>query len=164
MLVVTSGDRRVDEKKVSALVGKIGRADADFVKAQTGFTIGTTAGASTGGATAGAFANVSNGGGSPYSLASGDWWSFVLYGNRVIGSNYANTPQSFVIGTSAAFADLSADAPRAKHLAVVRDFIVAGNIIGRGANAATIGTAEDAIQWSALDDPTTWPAVGQRNS
>jgi prolyl-tRNA editing enzyme YbaK/EbsC (Cys-tRNA(Pro) deacylase) len=39
-LVVTSGDRRVDEKKVSALVGKIGRADADFVKAQTGFSIG----------------------------------------------------------------------------------------------------------------------------
>jgi prolyl-tRNA editing enzyme YbaK/EbsC (Cys-tRNA(Pro) deacylase) len=40
VLVVTSGDRRVDEKKISALVGKIGRADADFVKAQTGFTIG----------------------------------------------------------------------------------------------------------------------------
>jgi prolyl-tRNA editing enzyme YbaK/EbsC (Cys-tRNA(Pro) deacylase) len=40
VLVVTSGDRRVDEKKVSALVGKIGRADAAFVKAQTGFTIG----------------------------------------------------------------------------------------------------------------------------
>jgi prolyl-tRNA editing enzyme YbaK/EbsC (Cys-tRNA(Pro) deacylase) len=40
VLVVTSGDRRVNEKKVSALVGKIGRADADFVKAQTGFTIG----------------------------------------------------------------------------------------------------------------------------
>lgn len=40
VLVVASGDRRVDEKKVSALVGKIGRADADFVKASTGFTIG----------------------------------------------------------------------------------------------------------------------------
>jgi len=40
VLVVASGDRRVDEKKVSALVGKIGRADADFVKAQTGFSIG----------------------------------------------------------------------------------------------------------------------------
>ena len=40
VLVVASGDRRVDEKKVSALVGKIGRADADFVKAQTGFAIG----------------------------------------------------------------------------------------------------------------------------
>ena len=40
VLVVTSGDRRVDEKKVSALVGKVGRADADFVKARTGFAIG----------------------------------------------------------------------------------------------------------------------------
>jgi prolyl-tRNA editing enzyme YbaK/EbsC (Cys-tRNA(Pro) deacylase) len=40
VLVVTSGDRRVDEKKVSALVGKVGRADADFVKTQTGFSIG----------------------------------------------------------------------------------------------------------------------------
>ncbi|XDF34944.1 YbaK/EbsC family protein [Paracidovorax avenae] len=40
VLVVTSGDRRVDEKKVDALVGKTGRADAEFVKARTGFTIG----------------------------------------------------------------------------------------------------------------------------
>src|SRR6218665_2959338 len=39
VLVVTSGDRRVDEKKVAAQVGKIGRADADFVKARTGFSI-----------------------------------------------------------------------------------------------------------------------------
>ena len=40
VLVITSGDRRVDEKKVAALVGKLGRADADFVKARTGFSIG----------------------------------------------------------------------------------------------------------------------------
>ncbi|MDP9898263.1 prolyl-tRNA editing enzyme YbaK/EbsC (Cys-tRNA(Pro) deacylase) [Variovorax ginsengisoli] len=40
VLVVTSGDKRVDEKKVEALVGKLGRADAAFVKATTGFSIG----------------------------------------------------------------------------------------------------------------------------
>lgn len=44
VLVVTSGDRRVDEKKVQALVcaegQKLGRADAEFVKASTGFSIG----------------------------------------------------------------------------------------------------------------------------
>ena len=43
VLVITSGDRRVDEKKVDALVGKTGRADADFVKSRTGFTIGGVA-------------------------------------------------------------------------------------------------------------------------
>lgn len=44
VLVVTSGDQRVDEKKVEALVcpdGKrLGRADAEFVKTRTGFSIG----------------------------------------------------------------------------------------------------------------------------
>lgn len=44
VLVITSGDLRVDEKKVQAIVcaegGKLGRADADFVKAKTGFSIG----------------------------------------------------------------------------------------------------------------------------
>ena len=43
VLVVTSGDKRVDERKVTALVGAVGRADADFVKSRTGFTIGGVA-------------------------------------------------------------------------------------------------------------------------
>jgi len=40
VLVVTAGDRRVDTAKVAALVGGLGRADADFVKSATGFSIG----------------------------------------------------------------------------------------------------------------------------
>ena len=43
VLVVTSGDRRVDEAKVAALVGALGRADAAFVKVRTGFSIGGVA-------------------------------------------------------------------------------------------------------------------------
>ena len=40
-LVVASGVNRVDERKVSALIGeKIVRADADFVRQATGFAIG----------------------------------------------------------------------------------------------------------------------------
>ena len=41
VLVLTSGANRVDEKAVRALVGeKLGKADADFVRAQTGYAIG----------------------------------------------------------------------------------------------------------------------------
>ncbi len=43
VIVVTSGDRRVDEAKVTARVGPVGRADAAFVKAATSFTIGGVA-------------------------------------------------------------------------------------------------------------------------
>src|SRR5690242_12705622 len=41
ILVLTSGANRVDEKRISKYVGEtIGRADADFVRAVTGFAIG----------------------------------------------------------------------------------------------------------------------------
>lgn len=40
VLVIASGDKRVDEKKLKALTGPLGRADADYVKARTGFSIG----------------------------------------------------------------------------------------------------------------------------
>ncbi len=47
VLVVTSGDRRVDLHKVAAQLGlapaELGRADAVFVKQQTGFSIGGVA-------------------------------------------------------------------------------------------------------------------------
>jgi prolyl-tRNA editing enzyme YbaK/EbsC (Cys-tRNA(Pro) deacylase) len=40
VLVIASGDRRVDEQRLAALVGPVGRADAQFVKSRTGFAIG----------------------------------------------------------------------------------------------------------------------------
>src|SRR6267142_548934 len=44
LLVETSGVNRVDEKKVAAIVGEaLERADADFVRAETGFAIGGVA-------------------------------------------------------------------------------------------------------------------------
>jgi prolyl-tRNA editing enzyme YbaK/EbsC (Cys-tRNA(Pro) deacylase) len=43
VLVVASGDRRVDETKVARRVGPLARADAAFVKAGTGFAIGGVA-------------------------------------------------------------------------------------------------------------------------
>ncbi len=41
VLVIASGSNRVNEKKVGELLGEpIGKADADFVRQQTGFAIG----------------------------------------------------------------------------------------------------------------------------
>ncbi len=45
LLVLTSGGHRVDTSKVASLIGaaKVGRADAEMVKARTGMTIGGVA-------------------------------------------------------------------------------------------------------------------------
>ncbi|MFY8116937.1 MAG: YbaK/EbsC family protein [Roseateles sp.] len=40
VLVIASGDRRIDEKKLKIHTGALARADADYVKACTGFSIG----------------------------------------------------------------------------------------------------------------------------
>ena len=44
VLVITSGRNRVDDRKVMQVIGQaIGKADADFIRAQTGFVIGGVA-------------------------------------------------------------------------------------------------------------------------
>lgn len=41
ILVIASGANRVDERRIEALIGEsLGKADADFVRQQTGFAIG----------------------------------------------------------------------------------------------------------------------------
>ncbi|MFJ3045858.1 YbaK/EbsC family protein [Herbaspirillum chlorophenolicum] len=40
VLVIASGSNRVDESKVTALVGPLGKADAKFVRDSTGYAIG----------------------------------------------------------------------------------------------------------------------------
>lgn len=41
ILVIASGSNRVDERKIEAIIGEpLGKADADFVRQQTGFVIG----------------------------------------------------------------------------------------------------------------------------
>lgn len=40
VLVIASGDKRVDEGLLKAHTGPLGRADAEYVKARTGFSIG----------------------------------------------------------------------------------------------------------------------------
>jgi len=40
VMVIASGDKRVDEALLKFHTGPLGRADADFVKARTGFSIG----------------------------------------------------------------------------------------------------------------------------
>lgn len=99
-------------------------------------------------------------GASPYTVGTNQWWDFALYNNRIIATNYTDAMEEFEVGVSADFDDLSTDAPRAKHIAIVRGFLVAGNIIGQGVNAAAIGTDEAAVQWSAIDNPLSWPQVG----
>lgn len=79
---------------------------------------------------------------------SRDFWSFAQFGSRVIATNFADNIQSFVEGTSTAFADLVS--LKAKYVAVIRDFVFVGYTNESGT------TYSNRVKWSGINDPTTF--------
>lgn len=95
-------------------------------------------------------------GGGPYSTAAvpDGFWSATSFGSRVIFTNGSDPVQSLLIGTDTAFKDLSSAAPIAKYCAVIRDFLMLGNLVESGI------TQTQRLRWSAIDDPTSYPTIG----
>jgi hypothetical protein len=90
-------------------------------------------------------------GGTPLTGGDTDFVTFTQFGNYVIASNGVDAPQYYLMGTSTAFNNLSAIAtdgspPLFRVSGVIRDFLVTGNI----------SNATNRIQWSGINDISTW--------
>jgi len=86
--------------------------------------------------------------------SSSERWSFTQFGDTVLASNNQAKIQAWTIGTSTLFADVSATAPIAKYITVIRDFVVAANISGE----------PNKVQWSDINDETDWTSGGASQS
>jgi hypothetical protein len=89
--------------------------------------------------------NVSKTGG--YTTPTDQRWRFTQFGNVVIAANGYDKLQGYNVNSASVFADLAADAPTAKYVTIVRDFVVCGNIQPDNPNR---------VQWSALNDEASW--------
>jgi len=87
-----------------------------------------------------------------YGVPADEHWEFEQFGLNVIACNFTDTIQNYIIGTSSLFADLSAGAPKARHMAVVANFLMLGNT-----QDGTFGVQPDGLWWSAINDPTSFP-------
>ena len=79
---------------------------------------------------------------------TGTNWIFIQFGQVVIGANNQDKLQSWTIGTSTQFSDLNINAPTAKYVTVVRDFVVTANL--------DAGSNTNKVQWSDINDETNW--------
>ena len=77
-----------------------------------------------------------------------DFWAFTQFGSNIIATNFADNIQKFTEGTSSAFSDLVA--LKAKYIAVIRDFVVAGYTNESGT------VYNQRVKWSGLNDSSTW--------
>jgi hypothetical protein len=75
---------------------------------------------------------------------------FTQFGKRVIFANNAEKLQSWTLGSSTTFADLSADSPIAKYVTVVRDFVVVANTYESSAQQ------QYRVRWSDINNETNW--------
>lgn len=94
----------------------------------------------------GAFGDVSKSGG--YSATASERWEFVQFGQRIITTQISDPVQYYDIGSSSTFDDLAGSPPQARHIAVVRDFVVLGNT----------ATSPNQIVWSGFNNSAQWTA------
>jgi hypothetical protein len=73
-------------------------------------------------------------------------WKFTQFGNSLIAANESNTMQFIDVMSGTTFANIAVDAPKAKFVTVVRDFVVSGY---QTANKSR-------IQWSGINNEKTW--------
>lgn len=95
------------------------------------------------------FSDVSKIGG--YTCGADSQWSWAQWDNQIIATQVGDPMQVFDLGAGSVFADLSASAPQARYIDVVRDFLVAGNTYD-----AVDGSVPHRVRWSAIGDPTDW--------
>ena len=90
-----------------------------------------------------------------YTTPSDGYWWFAQIGDRIFATNYSDAIQTYVLNSSTDFADLSATAPKAKYMAVIK-----GALVVAGTNDGTDGEVQNRVWWPSLTDPTSWPTPG----
>lgn len=86
-----------------------------------------------------------------YSTAVDGNWEFAQFKDRVIAVNYNDEVQGLQIGASTTFSNEinSSNTPRARHVSVVRDFVVLA-----GTNDESAGERPERVWWSGFGDST----------
>ncbi len=86
-----------------------------------------------------------------YALGADDTWEFVNWGQTIIAVGGMNTPPQQISLGAANFNALTGTPPAARHIAVVRDFVVMGNV-------SDSATQVQRVRWSGINNANTWTA------
>ena len=86
-----------------------------------------------------------------YSTGDGFNWRFVQFGEELIATNYSDNIQTITAAAGGRFSDLAGSPPKAKYIAVVRDFVMCGYT-----NDSTDGEKPYRVRWSGIGDYDSW--------
>lgn len=95
----------------------------------------------------GTWSDVTNAGGD-YTDTDGERWQFASFGSYLIATKLGDPIQYVELGSAQPFDDLGSNAPEARYIGVVRDFVVTGYT-----NDIVDGVRPLRIWWSPIGDP-----------
>jgi hypothetical protein len=84
--------------------------------------------------------------GGAYTTPQDGQWRFVKYGALGVAVNGSDAAQKITLASGTNFEALGGSPPTAKHIAVVREFLVMGNVT----------SAQNRVQWSASNNAENW--------
>lgn len=95
------------------------------------------------------YSDVSKTGG--YTTDAEESWFWARFNNRLIATNFNDPIQTFTVNTDTKFVDLSSDAPKARYITTIRDFVIVGNTFD-----SSDGNVPNRVRWPGIGDPTAW--------
>lgn len=89
-----------------------------------------------------------------YNTDGDGFWRFIEYEGLMVATNGIDLPQAHTVAASSNFTNLatSGTTPAAKHVGVIGQFLMLGNLIDASSTARPY-----TVQWSSIDQPRNFP-------
>lgn len=106
--------------------------------------------------------NVSRLVGGDYATPTSERWRFEVFGSNLIATNFIDDVQKFDLSGGANFTALGGSPPKARYIAVVREFVVLGCLDGaqRRVQWCSIGNSEEWVPGTNSGDYQDFPSGG----
>lgn len=96
---------------------------------------------------------------STYNTASNGYWRFTQFKQFVIATNFVDAIQSIDTSTTGSFAALSSEAPKARQIGVINNFVIVGDT-----DDTANGVVPYRTEWCAIGNASNWPTPGSASA
>jgi len=81
-----------------------------------------------------------------YTVGAGERWNFEIFGDLVLATTISEPVQAYDLAAGGAFDDLAGSPPQARYIAIVRDFVLLGNLEDHA----------NRVHWSGINNAESW--------
>jgi hypothetical protein len=145
-VLITQDDGQQITLDVQALNGRVFGAVTVLLEDGTNVSFAGTASKLYRLTSASSWGDVTRSAGGDYATPNSERWRFDLFGDNLIATNFIDDVQKFDLTGGSNFEALGGTPPKARYIAIVREFVVLGCLFG----------TQRRVQWSSIGNSEEW--------